>query len=188
MKNILKVTLATSVLLTGVNLTSDHEFKVEAKTVKTYTVKKGDNLFRIAKNHGVTLNNLKKINKLNSNIIKPGQKLKLKTPSKKIKQSKKIKKVKKTKQNKIKYNKIKYKTPADYRNWHALAMCESRNTPDINTGNGFYGAYQFNLQTWHGVGGTGYPHQNSLAEQTKRAKILYNMRGAQPWPSCGVNL
>ena len=73
-------------------------------------------------------------------------------------------------------------------NWAALARCESGGNPSINTGNGYYGMYQFNLQTWRGVGGSGYPHQASAAEQTKRAQILYNMRGAQPWPVCGARL
>lgn len=73
-------------------------------------------------------------------------------------------------------------------NWSALAQCESGGNASINTGNGFYGMYQFDLQTWQSVGGSGYPHQASAAEQTKRAQILYNSRGAQPWPVCGARL
>ncbi|WP_277602369.1 LysM peptidoglycan-binding domain-containing protein [Macrococcus armenti] len=73
-------------------------------------------------------------------------------------------------------------------NWSALAQCESGGNASINTGNGFYGMYQFDLQTWQSVGGSGYPHQASAAEQTKRAQILYNSRGAQPWPACGARL
>lgn len=69
--------------------------------------------------------------------------------------------------------------------WNKLAQCESGGNPSINTGNGFYGLYQFDLQTWQGVGGSGYPHQASASEQTKRAQILYNQRGSNPWPSCG---
>jgi uncharacterized protein YabE (DUF348 family) len=38
----------------------------------------------------------------------------------------------------------------------ALRMCESRGNYQINTGNGFYGAYQFTIPTWHSMG-TGYP-------------------------------
>ncbi|WP_279306405.1 LysM peptidoglycan-binding domain-containing protein [Macrococcus armenti] len=73
-------------------------------------------------------------------------------------------------------------------NWSALAQCESGGNASINTGNGYYGMYQFDLQTWQSVGGSGYPHQASAAEQTKRAQILYNSRGAQPWPVCGARL
>lgn len=52
-----------------------------------------------------------------------------------------------------------------------------------NTGNGYFGAYQFDLPTWRSVGGTGYPHKASVAEQDKRASILLSQRGLQPWPS-----
>ena len=39
----------------------------------TYTVKAGDGLWRIAKEHGLTLDELKSMNQLTSNIIQPGQ-------------------------------------------------------------------------------------------------------------------
>ena len=39
----------------------------------TYTVKAGDGLWRIAKNHGLTLDELKSMNQLTTNIIQPGQ-------------------------------------------------------------------------------------------------------------------
>ena len=60
-------------------------------------------------------------------------------------------------------------------------MCESSNNYSINTGNGYYGAYQFDLATWRSVGGSGYPNQASPAEQDARALILYRERGWQPW-------
>jgi peptidoglycan hydrolase-like protein with peptidoglycan-binding domain len=65
--------------------------------------------------------------------------------------------------------------------WYQLRMCESSNRYDINTGNGYYGAYQFDLATWRSVGGTGYPNQASKTEQDYRALILYRMRGWEPW-------
>ena len=43
--------------------------------------------------------------------------------------------------------------------WHRLRMCESSDNYSINTGNGYYGAYQFDLSTWQSVGGSGYPNQ-----------------------------
>ena len=40
----------------------------------------------------------------------------------------------------------------------------------MNSGNGYYGGLQFSLATWKNVGGVGYPHQASKAEQIKRGK------------------
>ena len=65
-----------------------------------------------------------------------------------------------------------------------LRQCESGDNYGINTGNGYYGAYQFNLQTWRGVGGPGYPHQNPPHVQDEMATRLYEQRGWSPWPSC----
>ncbi|HZZ98244.1 MAG TPA: peptidoglycan-binding protein, partial [Jatrophihabitantaceae bacterium] len=55
-----------------------------------------------------------------------------------------------------------------------------------NTGNGYYGAYQFDLSTWQSVGGSGYPNQASKAEQDARALILYRERGWQPWTCASI--
>lgn len=69
--------------------------------------------------------------------------------------------------------------------WLQLRLCESSNRYDIDTGNGYYGAYQFDLSTWASVGGTGKPSDASPAEQDYRALVLYRMRGWQPW-TCAV--
>ncbi|MDX3189787.1 transglycosylase family protein, partial [Streptomyces sp. MN03-5084-2B] len=37
--------------------------------------------------------------------------------------------------------------------WSKLRMCESSGRYATNTGNGYYGAYQFDLPTWRSVGG-----------------------------------
>lgn len=47
----------------------------KSSTNVTYTVKKGDNLYLIAKKYHITVNNLKKANKLSKNTLKTGQKL-----------------------------------------------------------------------------------------------------------------
>jgi resuscitation-promoting factor RpfA len=65
--------------------------------------------------------------------------------------------------------------------WHRLRVCESSDNYRTNTGNGHYGAYQFDLATWRSVGGSGYPYRASAAEQDARALILYRQRGWQPW-------
>ncbi|OLR93930.1 transglycosylase [Actinokineospora bangkokensis] len=69
--------------------------------------------------------------------------------------------------------------------WSRLRQCESSGRYSTNTGNGYYGAYQFDLPTWRSVGGTGSPHQASPAEQDHRALYLYRMRGWQPWECAG---
>lgn len=70
-------------------------------------------------------------------------------------------------------------------NWAALRRCESHGDYAADTGNGFFGAYQFNLGTWRSVGGSGNPAQASVAEQDMRARMLFARRGRQPWPECG---
>ena len=67
----------------------------------------------------------------------------------------------------------------------AIAACESGGNPATDTGNGFYGKYQFTLPTWAAVGGTGNPARASEAEQDRRATMLYAREGASPWPVCG---
>jgi hypothetical protein len=67
----------------------------------------------------------------------------------------------------------------------AIAACESGGDPSTDTGNGFYGKYQFTLQTWQSVGGTGNPAAAGEAEQNRRAAMLYAREGAAPWPVCG---
>jgi hypothetical protein len=67
----------------------------------------------------------------------------------------------------------------------AIAACESGGNPSANTGNGFYGKYQFTQATWQSVGGTGNPATASEAEQDRRATQLYAQSGSSPWPVCG---
>lgn len=80
-------------------------------------------------------------------------------------------------------------TGADGLNWDALARCESGGNPRAVSSTGKYrGLYQFSLTTWRGVGGSGDPIDASPAEQTYRAKILYNRSGRGQWPVCGKYL
>ncbi len=67
----------------------------------------------------------------------------------------------------------------------AIAACESGGDYSTNTGNGFYGAYQFDQGTWASVGGDGLPSEAPPAEQDARAAMLYARAGAAPWPVCG---
>lgn len=46
-------------------------------TVKTYKVQKGDNLWLIARKHGTSVASIKRVNDLGSNLIKPGDSLRI---------------------------------------------------------------------------------------------------------------
>lgn len=81
--------------------------------------------------------------------------------------------------------KVEYAVDGGGLNWAALADCESGGNPSTNTGNGYYGMYQFSLPTWQSVGGSGLPSNASASEQTMRAKILHDRSGPGQWPTCG---
>ena len=72
--------------------------------------------------------------------------------------------------------------------WDRLAQCESGGNWSISTGNGYYGGLQFSLASWRGVGGSGYPHQASRAEQISRAEALKARQGWGAWPACSSKL
>lgn len=73
--------------------------------------------------------------------------------------------------------------------WDRLAQCESGGNWAINTGNGYYGGLQFNLQTWRAYGGPGYPHTASRTTQIAIATKLRNARGGYgAWPGCAAKL
>jgi resuscitation-promoting factor RpfA len=69
-----------------------------------------------------------------------------------------------------------------------LRVCESGNNYRANTGNGYYGAYQFELRTWRGLGYSGYPHNASASTQDAAARELQADRGWKPWPACARKL
>ena len=70
--------------------------------------------------------------------------------------------------------------------WAKLRDCESGYLGyRANTGNGYYGAYQFDLETWHGIDEIGRPDLASPSTQDAAARKLYALRGAEPWPVCG---
>jgi uncharacterized protein YabE (DUF348 family) len=72
--------------------------------------------------------------------------------------------------------------------WAALAQCESGGNPSTNTGNGYYGLYQFSLPTWQAMGGSGLPSEASASEQTMRAQKLQAQSGWGQWPACAAKL
>jgi hypothetical protein len=72
--------------------------------------------------------------------------------------------------------------------WAALRQCESGGNYADNTGNGYYGAYQFAAGTWHGLGYTGLPSAASPAVQDQAARQLQARSGWGQWPACSRRL
>jgi hypothetical protein len=69
-----------------------------------------------------------------------------------------------------------------------LRQCESGGNYAANTGNGYYGAYQFDRRTWRGLGYSGRPSDAAPPTQDAAAHRLQAQRGWQPWPSCARRL
>jgi murein DD-endopeptidase MepM/ murein hydrolase activator NlpD len=146
-----------------------------------YTVKAGDTLSEIAQANGADWHHLAKINNLdNPDLILIGQTLTLdgvkkatapRTTSKKVE----TKKVRKT-ERKVRTSRSEDRP--------ATSVSMSAAWRKVNPA-GYYGLFQFDLQTWRSVGGSGNPAKASAAEQLMRAKKLYAQRGASPWPVCG---
>lgn len=65
-----------------------------------------------------------------------------------------------------------------------LRTCESGGRWSANTGNGYYGAYQFAEGTWHGLGYGGYPNRAKPGRQNDAAMKLHARDGWRPWPAC----
>ncbi len=71
---------------------------------------------------------------------------------------------------------------------YQLRMCESTDNYWANTGNGYYGAYQFSPITWWWLGYTGYPHDAPAWQQDEAVRYLYSLMGWSPWPACSQYL
>jgi hypothetical protein len=69
--------------------------------------------------------------------------------------------------------------------WPAIRQGESGGDPRKNTGNGYYGAYQFAQSSWELAGGLAYAPRADLAsleDQTKVAERLFQIQGPGAWP------
>lgn len=69
-----------------------------------------------------------------------------------------------------------------------LRQCESGDDYQANTGNGYYGAYQFALSTWQSLGYSGLPSAAPPAEQDQAAMALQAASGWGQWPVCAAML
>ena len=72
--------------------------------------------------------------------------------------------------------------------WAALRECESGDDYAADTGNGYYGAYQFSLTTWWSIGYPGLPSEASSAVQDAAARRLLATQGWGAWPVCSARL
>jgi hypothetical protein len=68
--------------------------------------------------------------------------------------------------------------------WLALRLCESDNDYAEDSGNGYYGAYQFAASTWWGLGLPGLPSAASPQMQNAAAAKLQRLDGWSAWPVC----
>ena len=71
---------------------------------------------------------------------------------------------------------------------YRLRMCESGGNYAINTGNGYYGAYQFAPGTWASLGFGGLPNQASPLIQDAAVIKLWRVTGWSSWPGCAASL
>ena len=72
--------------------------------------------------------------------------------------------------------------------WLRLRQCESGDDYQANTGNGFFGAYQFSQQTWTDLGYPGRPDLDPAAMQDAAAQKLQAESGWGQWPACSAAL
>jgi hypothetical protein len=72
--------------------------------------------------------------------------------------------------------------------WDELALCESGQNWEIDTGNGYFGGLQFSVSTWRYVGGLASPSASSRMEQIYRGNLLWETQGWKPWPGCRSKL
>ena len=72
--------------------------------------------------------------------------------------------------------------------WLQLRECESSDNYQANTGNGYYGAYQFSQQTWTNLGYPGRPDLEPAAMQDAAAQKLQAESGWGQWPACSAAL
>ncbi|WP_432883263.1 transglycosylase family protein [Kribbella sp. CA-245084] len=166
-----------------------------------YHVKAGDTLSEIAQANGADWHELARINNLKDpNLILIGQTLTLDGAKKATPASKVVKKSETKKSTAKKADRDGRSSRSEDRPkassgkanlsgaWAKVANCESSGNPRAVNAAGYYGLFQFDLQTWRSVGGSGNPAKASAAEQLMRAKKLYAQRGASPWPVCGKYL
>lgn len=69
-----------------------------------------------------------------------------------------------------------------------LRYCEAGGIYDRNSGNGYYGAYQYSISTWNNYGGYARADLAPAAVQDEKAMLDIARRGYSPWPACASRL
>lgn len=73
--------------------------------------------------------------------------------------------------------------------WSALSRCEAGGRPDAVSRSGkYFGAFQFSLATWQGIGMSGNPIDYPYEVQLEAAKRLQARSGWGQWPVCSRKL
>ena len=70
----------------------------------------------------------------------------------------------------------------------ALRSCESGGDYTADTGNGYYGAYQFSASTWQSLGYGGLASNAAPSVQDQAALRLASTKGWSQWPACARSL
>jgi len=73
-------------------------------------------------------------------------------------------------------------------NMTAIRRCEASGNYRANTGNGYYGAYQFSVRTWRSLGYGGLPSNAPADVQDEAAIRLVQRDGWRAWPACSRRL
>ena len=71
------------------------------------------------------------------------------------------------------------------RSSQAIAACESGGNPATNTGNGFYGKYQFTQRPGRASAAPATPPPPPRPSRTAAPPRSTRSEGASPWPVCG---
>lgn len=186
--------LLSAIIFTGSDASAQGQKPVESnKKANIVLIKPGDTLEKIAKQYKTTYPRLFDANKniKHPDVIYAGEKIRVPSASEKLARrtlDAGPSQAKATSSYKRSNNTVAAASSAGGGVWDKLAACESGGNWSISTGNGYYGGLQFSLSTWRAVGGSGYPHQASKAEQIKRGTILQQSSGWGQWPACSAKL